>query len=253
MYNPNLEIEIHDYALSSHSRASISVFGYKILWTCLLSSMLLIAKIPSNTQQLLVVTTANWSANHGRLQRYEKQHNRWQKVGKPIAVKVGKNGLAWGRGLHRIPQRATRLKREGDGRAPAGIFRLPYAFGDQPIRLRYAYHTMTRQHHCVDDGHSKYYNQVIESQKIRKDYKSFEHMKFPSGLYSYGLFVDHNPKRIAGAGSCIFVHIKKPNGKPTVGCTAMGKSEIVTLLKWLDSKKKPLLVQAPAGVMKRLF
>ncbi len=211
------------------------------------------AKIPASTKQLLVVTTPSWRANHGTLQRYEKHGKGWKKVSKSIAVKVGKNGLAWGKGLHHTPRGTKRIKREGDGKAPAGIFRLPYAFGDRSIRLRYPYHKMTRQHHCVDDGHSKYYNQVIDSRKVRPDYKSFEHMKFPSGLYSYGLFVAHNPKRIAGAGSCIFLHIKKPSGKPTVGCTAMGKSEIITVLKWLDPKKKPLLVQAPKGVVEGLW
>jgi len=225
----------------------------KSLIFLVLSSFSLQAALPSESKQLLLVTTPNWSASSGRLQRYEKDSGGWHKVGKSIAVKVGKNGLAWGRGLHDIPKDATRIKREGDGRAPAGIFRLPYAFGDKNIRLRYPYRQMTRQHHCVDDSRSRYYNQVIDSRKVRKDYKSFEHMKFPSGLYSYGVFVEHNPSRIAGAGSCIFLHIKKPSGKPTVGCTAMGKSEIITVLKWLDPKKKPLLVQAPKGVVERLY
>jgi len=207
----------------------------------------------SASKQLLVVQTSSWRASSGTLQRYEKHAGAWQKVGAAIAVKVGKNGLAWGRGLHAIPKGAKRIKREGDGRAPAGIFRLPYAFGDRSISLDYPYHRMTRYHHCVDDGHSRYYNRVIDSRKASKDYQSFETMKFASGLYSYGLFVAHNPDRISGAGSCIFLHIKKRSGKPTVGCTAMSKAEIVILLKWLDPKKKPLLVQAPKSALKKLW
>jgi len=225
----------------------------RLFLALLLGSVLIWAKVPQGSSQLLVVTTPSWSASSGRLQRYEKRSGKWHKVGKSIAVKVGKNGLAWGRGLHHIPKGMKRIKREGDGRAPAGIFRLPYAFGDKAVKLRYPYHRMSRAHHCVDDSRSKYYNQVVDSRKVRKDYKSFEHMKFPSGLYSYGIFVAHNPTRIPKAGSCIFMHIKKRSGKPTVGCTAMGKAEIITVLKWLDPKKKPLLVQAPAGVVKRLW
>ena len=207
----------------------------------------------SAAKQLLVVQTSSWSVSSGSLQRYEKHAGVWHKVGRAITVKVGKNGLAWGRGLHTIPKGAKRIKREGDGRAPAGIFRLSYAFGDKALKLRYPYRRMTRAHHCVDDSRSKYYNQVIDSRKIRKDYKSFEHMKFPSGLYSYGLFIDHNPKHTPKVGSCIFMHIKKPSGKPTVGCTAMSKAEIITVLKWLDPKKKPLLVQAPVVIVERLW
>ena len=219
----------------------------------LLLSVSLLAKIPFSSRQLLVVTTADWSASSGQLQRYEKRAGKWQKVGKHIAVKVGKNGLAWGRGLHTLPKGVKRIKVEGDGRAPAGIFRLSYAFGDKALSLDYPYHRMTRHHHCVDDSRSQYYNRVIDSRKVRKDYKSFEHMKFPSGLYSYGLFVDHNPRHIPRAGSCIFMHIEKSNGKPTVGCTAMSKPEILRVLKWLDKSKKPLLIQAPKSVIKTLF
>ncbi len=207
----------------------------------------------SKSKQAIVVTTAKWSANHGVLQRYEKHSGKWKAVGKRLAVKVGKNGLAWGRGLHKIPKGSKRIKREGDGRAPAGIFRLPYAFGDKSFKIAYPYRRMSSKHHCVDDSRSRYYNKVIDSSKSKKDYKSFERMKFASGLYSYGLFVDHNPKQISKAGSCIFLHIKKPSGKPTVGCTAMSKSEIKTLLRWLDPKKKPLLVQAPQSEIGKLF
>ena len=223
------------------------------LLLALLLSISLSARIPSSSRQLLVVTTNNWSASNGMLQRYEKQVGKWRKVGRRIAVKVGKNGLAWGRGLHTPPKGAKRVKVEGDGRAPAGIFRLSYAFGDKALSLDYPYHRMTRHHRCVDDSHSQYYNQVIDSRKVRKDYQSFEPMKFPSGLYSYGIFVDHNPKHIPGAGSCIFMHIKKSSGKPTVGCTAMSKPEILRILKWLDKRKKPLLIQAPKSVIKTLF
>lgn len=207
----------------------------------------------SKSKQVIVVTTAKWSANHGVLQRYEKRSGKWKAVGKQLAVKVGKNGLAWGRGLHKIPKGTKRIKREGDGRAPAGIFRLSYAFGDKSFDISYPYRRMSSKHHCVDDSRSKYYNRVIDSSKSKKDYKSFERMKFASGLYSYGLFVDHNPKQISKAGSCIFLHIKKVSGKPTVGCTAMSKPEIKALLRWLDPKKKPLLVQSPRSEMEKLF
>ena len=225
----------------------------RIVWGVFLGFGLLYGDAFSAARQLLVVQTSGWSASSGILQRYEKRSDRWQKAGKAIAVKVGKNGLAWGRGLHRIPRGSKRIKREGDGRAPAGIFRLPYAFGDRALSLSYPCHRMTRRHHCVDDSRSRYYNRIIDSRSVQKDYSSFEHMKFPSGLYRYGLFVDHNPQRIPGAGSCIFIHIQKKSGKPTVGCTAMKQPEILGILKWLDPKKQPLLVQAPRNEISRLL
>ena len=42
----------------------------------------------------------------------------------------GKNGLAWGKGIaDNLDQRDGPVKHEGDGKAPAGIFKLGTAFG----------------------------------------------------------------------------------------------------------------------------
>jgi hypothetical protein len=50
--------------------------------------------------QLIVVTTADWNAVDGHLQRYERARIRdaWTAVGEPIPIVVGKTGLAWGIG-----------------------------------------------------------------------------------------------------------------------------------------------------------
>ena len=209
--------------------------------------------IPEDTKQLLVVTTADWSSPDATLQRYEKAGKQWKKAGKSIKVITGKNGLGWGRGLYPVPSDAKWIKKEGDGKAPAGIFRLKNAFGYQPFSISYPYEVYKETDHCVDDGKSKWYNQIVDSTRVKKDYHSFERMKFPKNYYKYGLIVDHNPKAIPGAGSCIFMHIKKPKHIPTVGCTAMSEDEIKHLLKWLDPDKHPLLIQAPKSEMPKLL
>ena len=209
--------------------------------------------IPQETGQLLVVTTKDWQSPDATLQRFERVKKGWRKVGKAFPVIVGKNGLGWGRGLHQIPKDAKYIKKEGDGKAPAGIFQLVNGFGYQPFKIKFPYKVYKETDHCVDDGKSKHYNQIIDSTKVPKDYKSFERMKFPKNYYKYGLVVDHNPQAIPGAGSCIFMHIKKPNHIPTVGCTAMSEDEIKTVLKWLDPKKDPLLVQAPKSEIPKLL
>jgi D-alanyl-D-alanine dipeptidase len=209
--------------------------------------------IPDNTKQLLVVTTKDWQSPDAILQRFEKENAGWKQVGKSFQVITGKNGLGWGRGLHQIPKDAPYIKKEGDGKAPAGIFRLKNAFGYQSFTISYPYRVYRESDHCVDDGKSKWYNQIVDSADIKKDYNSFEHMKFSKNYYKYGLFVDHNPKAIPGAGSCIFMHIKKPNHIPTVGCTAMSEGEIKSVLKWLDPQKHPLLIQAPQSEMPKLL
>ena len=224
----------------------------KILFTL---AFLLITFIQAQTKQLIVVTTENWSASEGKLQRYERSDRTWQKVGEAIEIKLGRNGLGWGRGVHRIPDNARFVKREGDGKSPAGIFELKQAFGYAPFQIDYPYEIYTEDDHCVDDVNSKYYNKIVESKNIKRDYQSYERMKFSEDYYKYGIVVDHNgimegEESVRGAGSCIFIHIKSI---PTAGCTVMSEEEIKEIIKWLDTTKKPLLVQGTEEAVKDLM
>ncbi|SFV64213.1 Gll0911 protein [hydrothermal vent metagenome] len=229
----------------------------KLLSIVILSISLLSASATKatlgNTKQLIVVKSANWTTPNATLQRFEKRPKGWQQVGKTIQVVIGKNGLGWGIGLHKIPKNAKYIKREGDGKAPSGVFRLKNGFGYQPYSIKFPYSVYRSTDHCVDDSNSKWYNQIVDSTKIKIDYSSYESMKFAKNYYKYGIVVDHNPNHIPKAGSCIFMHIKKPNKIPTVGCTAMSQSEIKEILKWLDPSKHPLLIQAPEDEIKRLL
>jgi D-alanyl-D-alanine dipeptidase len=217
----------------------------KSLLILCLSAFLLHAQEMPDTKQLLVVTTNNWSTSAGSLQRYERDNKRWVQVGKAIDIKLGRNGLGWGIGLHEVPKDAKIMKKEGDGKAPAGIFRLKQAFGYAPFKIDYPYEVYKETDHCVDDVNSKYYNKIVDSTKIERDYKSHERMKFPKDYYKYGIVVDHNgitegAKSKRGAGSCIFIHMKSV---PTAGCTVMNESQIQEVLRWLDPIAEPLLVQ----------
>jgi len=225
----------------------------KILLLALLSASVLVAK-DIQSKQLIVVTTKNWTTSTGTLQRYKKLNNQWKTVGKPFTIKLGRNGLGWGRGLHTIPSDAKIIKKEGDGKAPAGIFTLKQAFGYNPYVVKYPYEVYRATDHCVDDVKSKLYNKIVNSSKITKDYKSFEHMKFAKNYYKYGIVVNHNhideAGAVKGAGSCIFIHIKKI---PTAGCTVMDEDEMKALIKWLDVEANPLLVQGTVEVVRDLM
>ncbi len=194
------------------------------------------------SSQLILVSTDDWNASSGVLQKYQKEAGQWYKIGDDIVIKVGENGLAWGIGLHKILADTPYIKKEGDKRAPAGIFRLKNAFGYDALDIRYPHEEMSKDFHCVDDSDSKYYNKIVDSKKVKKDYNSYEVMEFDKDYYKYGLVVDHNPKAVPLKGSCIFLHIKSI---PTMGCTAMSEEAMLELLKWLDPAKAPILIQAP--------
>lgn len=171
-------------------------------------------------------------------------------VGAPIAVNLGRNGMAWGRGLHEIPASAAR-KVEGDGKSPAGAFALERAFGvaerlpDGAHDFPYAQTLATS--YCVEDTRSDHYNEIVDSNEVhRSTWEKWSELKRRDGLFDRALVVSHNhPDPTRGAGSCVFVHIWRAPKVPTAGCTAMPRDAIETILGWLDSSKRPVLVQLP--------
>ena len=69
-------------------------------------------------RQMILVTTPDWNAVQGTLQRFERKdsNGKWQKVGGKFSIVLGKSGLAWGAGLH-VPsvfQPNQPVKREAD-------------------------------------------------------------------------------------------------------------------------------------------
>lgn len=216
-------------------------------------------KALASSLQLIVVTTKDWNAVDGELRRYERGSGKdqWQAVGAKIPVVVGRNGMAWGKGLHGDAIGAGPIKKEGDGRSPAGIFSLSSAFGYAEktkaggVKLPYVQATATLE--CVDDPQSAHYNQVLDRASVKApDWKSSEQILRQDELYRWGVVVDHNAKGETGCGSCIFLHIWDGPGKGTAGCTAMDAAKMIEVLSWLDPQKKPLLAQLPQAEFERL-
>jgi D-alanyl-D-alanine dipeptidase len=221
----------------------------------------------ANSRQLVVVTTDGWDTVDGVLRRYEraKTAGQWRPVGDSVPVVVGRNGMAWGRGLQGEPpvagndssSGAPPVKKEGDGRSPAGIFSLSSAFGyaprDQAGVLKLPYEQAVKTLECVDDSQSTHYNRVLDRNGVSNpDWKSSEQMLRDDDLYRWGVIVDYNAKGEAGCGSCIFMHIWEGPGKGTAGCTAMEAARIEEILRWLDVKKRPALAQLPRAEFERL-
>src|SRR3954463_9032979 len=87
----------------------------------------------SASQQIVVVTTPDWSSTSGTLQRYERSSSgsAWSAIGGTVPVVVGRTGIAWGVGFDSISGSGPH-KHEGDGKAPVGVFPLDTVFGFAP-------------------------------------------------------------------------------------------------------------------------
>ena len=205
----------------------------------------------AQSTQMMVVTTPDWNAVQGTLQRYERatSHAKWHAIGDPTTIVVGTHGMGWGSGLM-PPGLSGPTKKEGDGKSPAGVFAVGTAFGDAPrplAGLKLPYLPLSSSIECVDDTGSKFYNRVVDRSTVAADWNSSEHMRAVGEPYHWGIVIDHNAKpTVSGAGSCIFLHIWSGPTRGTAGCTAMPQSQLETLLNWLDPDRKPLLVQLPA-------
>ncbi|MDF9774014.1 L,D-transpeptidase family protein [Pseudomonas baetica] len=205
------------------------------------------------SDQLIVVTSKNWDDVQATAQRYERHGNTFEKFEVPFAVVLGKNGMGWGKGLLDAGQPEGPVKQEGDGKAPAGMFKLGTAFGYEPsAETRLPYLALTPTIECVDDSQSARYNELVDGTVVAKDWTSSERMRRSDDLYRQGIFIEHNTPAIPTAGSCIFFHIWRGPTAPTRGCTAMDPADIARLFNWLDPGKSPVLVQLPEAQYEQL-
>jgi len=206
-------------------------------------------KIPfSESLQAIVVTTDNWTDTKGEAQLYERRDARstWKPVGKEFEIVVGRSGIAWAQDSS--PESANEFKKEGDGRSPAGMFPLTFAFGKaETVTSKLSYRRLEDQIECVDDVNSHHYNKVVGRLQVGIfDWKSSEKMASITPEYDLGVFVAYNSYPVVkGNGSCIFLHIWKDANTPTSGCTAMAREDMERVVAWLDPTKSPYLIQLP--------
>ena len=221
----------------------------------LLLLALLASPVPADSRQMLLVTSAGWEATQGTARRYERTGvgSAWHPQGAAFPVSLGRAGLAWGQGLHTRPNHPR--KREGDGRAPAGVYRLREAVGYAAAPapgVRLPYRVATKTLRCVDDPASTAYNTLKEDSPAR-DWTSAEDMRRTDDLYRWVIWVGHNdaPPQ-PGGGSCIFLHLRAAPDATTAGCTAMDEAPMAELLAWLSPAARPVLVQLPEDERRRL-
>ncbi|MBL9133092.1 MAG: hypothetical protein JNG86_17915, partial [Verrucomicrobiaceae bacterium] len=161
--------------------------------------------IPAECLQLVVVAADDEKATAARLWTLERDlGSAWKPVEEPFPVRIGRNGLAWGMdGPAAAEFAAARVKREGDGCSPTGVFGIPAAFGAEtlPGGLKLPYTRCTQHHFGIDDVRSRFYNQIVDAREVTCDWTSPETMIPSNGCYELGAVIAHNPDNVPGAGS----------------------------------------------------
>jgi L,D-peptidoglycan transpeptidase YkuD (ErfK/YbiS/YcfS/YnhG family) len=184
-------------------------------------------KTVGKNKQLILVTTNGSATSSAEIRTFEKDaKGEWvQKlVGRGY---VGKKGIGKGK--------------EGDAKTPAGKYTIGTAFGQKGNPgTKMPFRNITNDDVWVDDSNSKLYNTWQSRSKTKGQWKSAENMNHK--LYTYGFVINYNTKRTPGAGSAIFFHV---GSSYTLGCVATAKSNVVSVLKWLDPAKNPVIIMTP--------
>lgn len=208
-------------------------------------------ELSKNTSQAIVGIASDWDSSHVTLYLYQKDANgSWSRTSEPWKGRLGSNGLAWGRGLNPVPAGAT-FKREGDRRAPAGVFSLGGAWGYDATTKHHpnlSFTQITSRDLWVEDVNSKSYNRHIRlDREPSSTWEKKQQMRQGDSAHALKLFINHNaPQTVPGAGSSIFFHIWRDGGeKATFGCTTMPESQLKTLIQWVDPTRHPIYILLP--------
>ncbi len=206
-----------------------------------------VSPVPNDALQLVVIVTRGWEVTAATLLRFERAApgGEWLPVGIAKRGVVGRNGMAWGRGLQREGMEGDE-KYEGDGSTPAGVFRITWAFGSAPKKADLPYTLARPGLVCVTDKASPHYNKVVDVAKVPMSWETDEPLLGVDDSYELAVAIDQNPPPIvAGRGACIFIHSWKGMGKPTSGGVATTRDAVETLVEWLDAEAKPVAVVLP--------
>lgn len=227
----------------------------KTLFFIILSMTWVHAQIPSDCTQVIIGTSSSWSSSYATLTLYEKRNKNWQATIPTWHARLGKNGLAWGLGVHPNLKSSAPIKKEGDQRTPAGIFKIGGAYGYAPKIKHFdklPYRQITERDLWVEDQISPYYNQhLILSTSPKTVWQHKAQMRQNDHAHSLKLYIGHNDSMLGGEslpgrGSAIFFHIWRNNGdSSTAGCTTMTERSLKKLIACINPDRHPHYVILP--------
>ncbi|PFN80611.1 hypothetical protein COJ85_29800 [Bacillus sp. AFS076308] len=187
-------------------------------------------KTVGSNKQLILVTSNGYNSSNAEIRTFQRNSlGKWVPV-LTTTGHIGKYGFATAANM-----------REGGKRSPIGKYTIGTAFG------RYAnpgtkipYRKITSDDVWVDDPTSKLYNTWQSKSKTQGQWTSAENMNIAA--YTYGFVINYNTQRTPYKGSAIFFHI---GSGYTLGCTATSQANVVSILKWMDPTKIPVIIQTP--------
>jgi len=226
-------------------------FNFLVLTFLLAPLSLTQAGLPANSGQVLVAIAKDWDSDKALLWAMDRTEDGWAPAfAEPVEVLLGRNGLAWGRGVEPVKAPGDPVKKEGDRRTPAGLYKIGRIYGEA-VRLpggsSYPYRQVGRWDAWVDDLKNPYYNRhyIAKPGKVPPWFES-QRMRLGDAAYEFRIEVRHNADPpVPGYGSAIFFHIRRGEDRPSSGCTVMTRANLLKVIGWLKEDRNPHYVILP--------
>ncbi len=129
----------------------------------------------------------------------------------------------------------SKKKLEGDKCTPKGRFKFKYIFYRKDrvkkIKSKLKLVPIKKNFGWCDDIKSKSYNKFV---KFPFKFKA-EKLYLKKNIYDIIVVIGHNQNPVRkGKGSAIFLHVATKNYFPTLGCIALSKIDLKTLISIID-------------------
>ncbi|GAA3409581.1 L,D-transpeptidase [Paenibacillus hodogayensis] len=192
-------------------------------------------------RQMLVVEAPDYVSVRAKLSWWELGEGAadWRRIGAASAA-IGRNGL-------------SPLKREGDGRTPAGRFLMGTGFGALPVPPgRWPYRLADAHDYWVDDPGSPDYNTWVRYTGDPAGlWQSFERLAITP--YRKAAVIRFNEAPIVrGRGSAIFFHVWSGPDSGSAGCVTAAEQDVLRVLEWLRPEAEPAMAVGTRQELLRL-
>lgn len=210
--------------------------------------------IPRGADQLIVVSSPTTDPpppqNLATFRAYARSGpgSRWRLVYGPWATETGTG--------HLLP---AADRREGDHATPIGVYGIGatmYGVRSNPGGLHYRYHRLVCGDWWDEDPYSSAYSRFIHVPcGSRPTFAAAsEPLWTETVAYPYFAVIDFNTGPIRGGadapGSGIFLHSWV--SAPTQGCVALPEQRLLTILRWLRPRERPVMEIGPDTELARL-
>lgn len=195
---------------------------------------------PGTCGQFLFVENESMGNVTANLSAYELSDTGWYAVEElSVPANIGANGFA-----------PLYAKQEGDRKTPQGVFPIKRYFSKYNDFNAYLERIPTTPRTLwIDDPTDSLYNRPYEP--VGSEKRNGEHLYRPNdALYDYVAVIEYNSECVAGKGSAVFLHCWRGPGRPTMGCVAVERDNMVKIMDWLDSVKHPVIILGEADTLR---